>query len=68
MRAVPVSWRWSSVAAFLFVLLLGRFSLAAEPAAEVVAAGVPGLGHIVKARRGGDGVIHVLADGPGGPR
>ncbi len=64
MRAVPVSWRWSSVAAFLLVLLLGRFSLAAE----VVAAGVPGLGHIVKARRGGDGVIHVLADGPGGPR
>lgn len=48
--------------------LLAGLTLAAGAEPQVQVTPVPGLTQLVKARRTTDGVIHVVADGPGGPR
>lgn len=60
-----ISLRSAAFVLFALPSAAGRAIGGDEPVAVTV---IPRLDHLVKAQRGPNGVIHVVADGPGGPR
>lgn len=68
MNHSPFALRRIPTAAFALLFLLAGAIRATGDDPRVRVTAIPGLIHLVKARRGPDGVVHVVADGPGGPR